>query len=269
MFRAAHDSRGRSTDRAATRDLRARQYVLRGTASRYSGALRTEIWLPCNLTTLSTSPDLTGSIYDNGEQRFGTNERDELLKSLDFGLQPGWGPQWPTWHSGIDLIRYNRVEGLSVGLSATSSLGFGYTAQAIGRIGTADHTPNGELSLSRSNGRQTLNGAVFRRLGVANDDWGEPLVIQRVAIELLYGRDEGFYYRTWGAELGGTRDAPVRGQERRCRGAVRRTSKQRRRDAEYAGITSPRIQRQHVRREHRRNEAHSVRRRHGRVAHVR
>jgi hypothetical protein len=179
-----------------------------GTASRYSGALATEIWLPCDLTKLARSPDLPGSIYDNGEQVFGTTERDALLKSLDFDLQPGWGPQLPTWHSGLDLIRYNRVEGLSLGLSATSSLGFGYTAQAIGRIGTADHSPNGELSLSRSNGRQTLNGGVFRRLGVANDDWGEPLSFSASLSNLLYGRDEGFYYRTWGAELGGTRDAP-------------------------------------------------------------
>ena len=179
-----------------------------GTASRYNGALRTEIRLPCDPTKLANSPDLPGSIYDNGEQLFGTTERDELLKSLDFDLQPGWGPRWPTWHSGTDLIRYNRVEGLSVGLSATSSLGLGYTAQAIGRIGTADHSPNGELSLSRSNGRETLNGAVFRRLGVANDDWGQPLSFSASLSNLLYGRDEGFYYRTWGAELGGTRDAP-------------------------------------------------------------
>jgi hypothetical protein len=179
-----------------------------GTASRYNGALRTEIFLPCDLTKLARSPDLPGSIYDNGEQLFGTTDRDELLQSLDFDLQPGWGPRWPTWHSGIDLIRYNRMEGLSVGLSATSSLGFGYTAQAIGRIATADHTPDGELSLSRSNGRQTLNAAVFRRLGVANDDWGEPLSFSASLSNVLYGRDEGFYYHTWGAELGGTRDAP-------------------------------------------------------------
>ncbi len=179
-----------------------------GTASRYNGALHTAIHLPCDPNKLATSSDLPGSIYDNGEQLFGTTERDEMLKALDLDLQPGWGPQWPTWHSGTDLIRYNRVEGLSVGLSATSSLGLGYTAQAIGRIGTADHSPNGELSLSRSNGRQTLNGAVFRRLGVANDDWGQPLSFSASLSNLLYARDEGFYYRTWGAELGGTRDAP-------------------------------------------------------------
>jgi hypothetical protein len=178
-----------------------------GTASRYSGALRTAVRLPCDLSKLDNSPDLPGSIYDNGEQLYGASERDQLLKSLDFDLQPGWGPQWPTWHSGVDLIRYNRVEGLSVGLSATSPLGFGYSAQAIGRIGTADRSPNGELSLSRSNGRATMRYGAFRRLGVANDDWGTPLSFGASLSNLLYGRDEGFYYRTWGAELAGSRDA--------------------------------------------------------------
>ncbi len=179
-----------------------------GTASRYNGALRTAIRLPCDATKLERSTDLPGSIYDTGDALFGATERDELLKSLDFGLQPGWGPRWPAWHTGVDLIRYNRVEGLSIGLSGTSSLGFGYTAQAIGRIGTADRTANGELSLSRSNGRESLSGSVFRRLGVANDDWGQPLSFSASLSNLLYARDEGFYYRTWGAELAGTRDAP-------------------------------------------------------------
>jgi hypothetical protein len=177
-----------------------------GTASRYNGALRTAVRLPCNMSRLATSTELPGSIYDAGEELFGATERDELMKSLDFGLQPGWAPQWPTMHSGLDLLRYNRIEGLSPGLTATSPLGFGYTAQAVGRIGTGDHMLNGELSLARSNGRADLRAGVFRRLGVANDDWGAPLSFGASLANLLYARDEGFYYRTWGAELAGTRD---------------------------------------------------------------
>lgn len=179
-----------------------------GIASRYGGALRTAVRLPCDLTRLANSPDLPGSIYDPGEELFGTTARDELLASLDFGLQPGWAPRWPTLHSGLDLLRYNRIEGLSIGVSATSELGFGYTAQAIGRIGTSDRIPNGELSLSRSNGRADLRFGIFHRLGVANDDWGAPLSFGASLANLLYARDEGFYYRAWGAELAGRRDAP-------------------------------------------------------------
>jgi hypothetical protein len=50
-----------------------------------------------------------------------------------------------------------------------------------------------------------LRGALFHRLGVANDDWGSPLSFGASLANLLYARDEGFYYRTWGAELTGTR----------------------------------------------------------------
>ena len=82
-----------------------------GTASRYNGALRTAVRLPCDMSRLANSPDLPGSIYDAGEALFGTAERDELLKSLDFDLQTGWAPQWPTLHAGLDLLRYNRIEG--------------------------------------------------------------------------------------------------------------------------------------------------------------
>ncbi|HEY9229936.1 MAG TPA: hypothetical protein VIP11_25010, partial [Gemmatimonadaceae bacterium] len=38
-----------------------------GTASRYDGALRTAIRMPCDLSRLENSPDLPGSIYDSGE----------------------------------------------------------------------------------------------------------------------------------------------------------------------------------------------------------
>ncbi|MDB4873767.1 MAG: hypothetical protein JWM41_213 [Gemmatimonadetes bacterium] len=179
-----------------------------GTSTRYGGRLRTAIRLPCDLSRLANSPDLPGSIYDSGEEIFGTVARDELLKSLDFSLQPGWAPQAPTLHAGLDLLRYNRIEGLSLGLSVTSTLGLGLTAQAVGRIGTADGVPNGELSVSRSNGRADLRVGVFHRLAVANDDWGAPLSFGASLANVLYARDEGFYYRSWGAELAGTRDAP-------------------------------------------------------------
>jgi hypothetical protein len=114
-------------------------------------------------------------------------------------------------HSGLDLVRYNRVEGLSLGGSATSVLGAGYTAQGVVRLGVADLVPNADLSISRSDGRRTIRLGAFHRLGVANDDWGSPLNFGASVSALLYGRDEGFYYRTFGAELGGSREAPFFG----------------------------------------------------------
>jgi hypothetical protein len=172
------------------------------------GAARMAIRLPCDTTTLAKSPDLPPSIFEKGDEMFSTPERDELLAGLDFSLQPGWGPLRPTFHTGLDLMRYNRIEGLSVGGSVTSVLGLGYTAQGIVRFGTADRVPNGELSLSRSNGRSDLRLTAFHRLSVANDDWGAPLSFGASVANVLYARDEGFYYRSWGAEVGGSRDAP-------------------------------------------------------------
>jgi hypothetical protein len=179
-----------------------------GVGTRYEGALRVGIRMPCDTSLLSNSPELPGSIYGDGEELFGTTPRDELLKSLDMSLQPAWGPQPPTFHTGLDLLRYNRIEGLSLGVSARSTLGLGYSADAVARIGTGDWVPNAELGLARSNGRRTVRLGVFHRFGVVNDDWGTPLGFGASLANALYARDEGFYYRTWGAELGGVREAP-------------------------------------------------------------
>ncbi|GLC26626.1 hypothetical protein [Roseisolibacter agri] len=177
-----------------------------GTRTRHDGAVRMAVRLPCDPTKLATSTELPGSIYEPGEAIFGATERDALLAALDdFGLQAGWSPQRPTLRSGVDLIRYNRVEGLSVGAEAKSVLGMGYTATAQARLGISDLVPNAELTLERSSGAKALRGTIFHRLGVANDDWGSPLSFGASLAGLLYGRDEGFYYRTFGAELGGTR----------------------------------------------------------------
>jgi hypothetical protein len=170
-------------------------------SSRHGGMVRTVTLTPCDRSELANSPDLPHSLFDEGEAVFGAADRDQLLASLDLSLQPGWGPQPPVVRTGMDLLRYNRIEGLSVGIEASSALGRGYTANAEARIGIGDWVPNGGLSLQRSNGRTTVGLGVFHRLAVANDFWGSPLSFGASAANLAYARDEGFYYRTWGAEL--------------------------------------------------------------------
>jgi hypothetical protein len=182
-----------------------------GSTTRHDGALRIAIRMPCDTSRFATSPDLPQSIFDQGEQVFGASERDELLDALDMDLQPGWLPQPPVLQFGLDLIRYNRIEGLSIGAAATSTLGRGYTARVEARLGTADLIPNGEVSIARSNGRDELGLAAFHRLGVANDDFGAPLSFGASLGNLIDAGDEGFYYRSWGAELSGTRRAPLFG----------------------------------------------------------
>jgi hypothetical protein len=215
----AHAARARAASRLRRAGALARREVQcqsdssydAGTRRRFDGALRVHVRMPCDTARLSASADLPKSPYDPGEEVFSTADRDALVKALDLGLQPGWAPQPVQLHYGLDLMRYNRVEGLSVGASATSVLGAGYTAQGLLRLGAADLVPNAELSIARSDGRRTIRLGAFHRLGVANDDWGSPLNFGASVSALLYGRDEGFYYRTFGAELGGSREAPFFG----------------------------------------------------------
>ncbi|MGI9077392.1 MAG: hypothetical protein ACR2G6_08690 [Gemmatimonadaceae bacterium] len=206
---ATVDSTGRRRRRASTIDdgdatLRVRE--------RYAGGLRVVTRVPKDSAMLATSPDLPGSIYDDGEELFGKAEADELMKELDFGMQARWSPQRPEFHYGLErgLIRYNRVEGFSPGVMATQTFGAGYTGSILARIGTADHQFNGELSMIRSDGRRTLGLAAYRRLAVVND-WGDPFAIGPSVSALLFGREEGLYYRSWGAELTATatRRSPI------------------------------------------------------------
>jgi hypothetical protein len=168
--------------------------------SRYNGTVRVAVRMPCDSTALARSPDLPGSIYEPGEELFGVAERDELMKSLGFALQPSWAPQKPTLHYGLDLTRYNRVEGFSTGLSVTQELGKGYRAGLVPRVSFADAQLNGDLFGARSNGRRQLQLGVYRRLEAAND-YGAPLSFGSSVNAFLFGLDEGFYYRTWGGEL--------------------------------------------------------------------
>ncbi|GJG86676.1 hypothetical protein tb265_18570 [Gemmatimonadetes bacterium T265] len=165
---------------------------------------------PCDRSTLATSPDLPKSPYDADETPTGAADRAALLSALDGVVPAAWPPHAPRLRTGLDLVRFNRVEGLSVGVGATTTLPAGYAADATLRLGLADFVPNAELGVTRTRGASnpsTLRLAAYHRLAVANDDWGNPLGFGASLAAALYGRDEGFYYRSWGAELRGTRPA--------------------------------------------------------------
>ncbi len=166
---------------------------------------------PCDTAVLAHSPELPKSIYDEGEELFGARERDALVsEALTLGAQPGFMPQPIAFEYGLNQTRYNKIEGLSTGIAASQSLGAGYTAHALARIGIADWQPNGELGLARSNGRHTYGVNAYRRLASAND-FSDPFSFGSSLSALLFGRDEGFYYRTLGAELTGTGDDSATG----------------------------------------------------------
>jgi hypothetical protein len=168
--------------------------------------LRIRVVTPCDSVALAHSPELPKSIYDDGESVFGSSERDALVaEALTLGAQPEFAPQHADISYGLPYTRFNRIEGFSTAIAADQVLGGGYSAHALFRLGTADLSPNGELSLDRTDGRRTIGIGVYRRL-VASNDWGDPLGFSSSLSALFFGRDEGFYYRTWGAELTGHKD---------------------------------------------------------------
>ncbi len=198
QYREAQDSlvKQRRKEVCSTRET---YTVVRMTAD---GTLPTAVEFPCDSTRMMRSAELPPSIYDEGEELFGVSERDELIKSLTFGLQPGWGPQAPRLEYGLAHTRFNRIEGFSTGGALSSSLGKGYTAQLGLRGSFADKQLNGDLTLMRSNGRRNLRGTAYRRL-VVSSDFGDPLSFGSSFATFLYARDEGFYHRAWGGELAG------------------------------------------------------------------
>ena len=167
--------------------------------------------MPCDLSTLENSPDLPASIYDPGEELFDAKARDALIdEALSMGAQPPitLDPRKlpkPEWSKGLRLVRYNRVEGLSLGVDAKQSIGGGFRFAALARIGVADLRPNGEVTLARSNLASTGFLTGYKRL-VPAGDWGNPLSFGSSLSAVLFGRDEGFYYRADGVELGGRRE---------------------------------------------------------------
>ena len=80
--------------------------------------------IPCDINKLYNSPDLPKSIYDEGEEIFGSSERDALIKeALSMGAQPPFaiGAIRPTFKYGLEFLRFNRIEGLSAGAKSTSN----------------------------------------------------------------------------------------------------------------------------------------------------
>lgn len=169
----------------------------------YDGALNVAVRVPCDLNKLETSAELPASIYDDREEVFGARERDALIaEALSMGAQPplAIGRIPPSLKWGLEFVRFNRIEGFSAGALVEQPLGAGYTVSLLGRIGHADLEPNAELTLARSDLRTTIRGRVYNRL-VSASDWGNPLSFGSSLSALLFGRDEGFYYRASGAEI--------------------------------------------------------------------
>jgi hypothetical protein len=177
---------------------------------RRDGDLRTTINMPCDTAALLHSPELPPSIFDKGEEHFGLADARALAKDLgvdkELAAVSGSSSSRTTiaygWRDG--LMRYNRVEGLSLGVRGERALGGGYVGSAVARLGSGDLEPNIDASVMRGTPQRSLALGGYHRLDSAND-WGDPFGLGGSISSLVFGRDEGFYYRSSGAELTGRR----------------------------------------------------------------
>lgn len=199
---AAHQAR-RLARTSACSDTSAERTVTR---TRFDGALKVLVRIPCDTVALVHSPTLPRSIYDTPDTLFADADVDALVSSaLGLSRQGALAPQPPVLHYGLAYTRYNRIEGISTAIEATDDLGAGYSGRALFRLG-ADLSPDGELSISRTNLRETYTLGAYRRLNSAND-WSDPFSPGASLTALLFGHDDAVYYRTAGVELTHQQDA--------------------------------------------------------------
>lgn len=157
--------------------------------------------LPPDTLSLLANPLLPRSL-DDETPYLSTAEARDLGRAV--GLLPAtpWHVHPPALRlgpGGSGLVRYNRVEALSVG--ARLELDFGrLTADAVVRVGVGDRWPNVELGIGHETPQLAVRVAAYRRLVAANPDT-RPLGIGNSVSALTLGRDDGMYYRAWGGEL--------------------------------------------------------------------
>jgi hypothetical protein len=195
--RLPDSTRVTSLDQCKTSDVRV--------VTAYKGdSIPIRMRVPCDLDKLSTSPDLPGSAFAEGEDVFGTAERDALVsQALSLADQApfGWNPfRVPDLQYGVSFTRYNRIEGLSTGILATQPVGAGFELSALPRMATADRALRGEVSVARSNASHSIRLTGFDRL-VPMSDWETPLTFGSSLSAFFFGRDDAFYYRATGGEL--------------------------------------------------------------------
>lgn len=163
--------------------------------------------VPCDRRTLAASTALPPDQAPDTADLFGTKARAALVANvMSMRVQPLFALQRPTVHAGAGLLRYNRVEGLSLGVAVRQQLGAGYAVVLTGRLGMADLVPNTTLEVQRTDLQHTWTLAGYRRLAAVGDD--NPLSAGSSLGALLFGRDEGYYYRRAGLELAYT-SAPL------------------------------------------------------------
>jgi hypothetical protein len=182
------DGDGRADDRACScRDGRCRVF---------------SVTMPSDTASLLDGPHLPPSIFAEGPVLVTREEMGQIRDAIERMRPPVWAIQRPTlrWTVGRQgLLRYNRVEGLSVGARADVDFA-AFTTDATVRLGLADLEPRAELGFERETFARRSRIAGYHRLGVV-DPLQNPFALGNTLTSLFFGSDSGDYFRATGAEL--------------------------------------------------------------------
>lgn len=155
---------------------------------------------------------LPASPYARGERLVDDTEVRELTDRLRSLAPTTWALSRPEVGFRVadgDLVRYNRIEALSVGARARIDVG-ALAADATARLGIADRRPELEIGGRREGLTTELRLAAYRRLASV-DPTGSPSGLGSSLSAFLLGRDDGDYFRARGIELiGATTGGPAR-----------------------------------------------------------
>jgi hypothetical protein len=160
-----------------------------------------QVAVPADTNALLTSEHLPASIFDNGSVLATETEIRELADRLGQIPEVPWqlpAPQMRLPFSGGG-VRFNRIEALSLGMSGKLDLG---RLQLDGgaRMGVADRVLNAEVGVTRATRSREIRMGAYRRLA-AVDPRVNPFGLGNTLAGFFFGRDEGDYFRTLGAEL--------------------------------------------------------------------
>jgi hypothetical protein len=151
---------------------------------------------------LLNSPELPPTAYEGDvelipeEELRAIVERVRSLPGVPWSIRPPrleWG-----WR-GPGLVRYNRVEGLSLGARLLFDLGPA-TLATEGRIGLADREPRGEVAFERRGENVHTRAAAYRRLATATVSTNPHGTFASLGA-LLLGRDEAEFFDARGGEI--------------------------------------------------------------------
>lgn len=186
------------------------EYVVDGGWSRQRGprGRRTIRYLvPRDPTVLASSPLLPPPVWDDAPGAITRDELEELGRGLaDLPAAPGqmstpWTFRWGLQRT--DLMRYNRVEGVSVGarVQAYPATPVGpLSATATVRFGSEDRVPNVRLDVARETLRRRVTLSGYHELAAVDED-ARHLGLGNSVTALILGRDDGEYYRRTGGAL--------------------------------------------------------------------